>query len=133
MRWNITLAMSYSDNREIPLDVDELLKHLPPSKPETDWQALMEAPPGFEPMESKQVEDEISDIVRDCVELLLDQDKYIVHGIAYERISYEELGYRLGCSAPHAWRLKQIAYANLKEILLLDDRFKSFLENNGYG
>ena len=123
--------MSYSDNREIPLDIDELLKLIPPARPENDWQALMEAPPGFEPIESKQIEDEISDIVRDCVELLLDQDKYIVQAIAYECISYEQLGYRLGCSGPHAWRLKQIAYANLKELLLLDEKFKSLLD--GYG
>lgn len=127
------MTMSYSDNREIPLDIDELLKHLPPAKPDTDWQALMEAPPGFEPLESKQLEDEISHIVRDCVELLLDQDKYIVQAIAYECISYEQLGYRLGCSGPHAWRLKQIAYANLKELLLLDEKFKSLLDDYGRG
>jgi len=123
--------MSYSDSREFPLDVDELLKHIPQRRPETDWQALMEAPPGYEPAESKQVVNEIEDIVRDCVEMLLEQDRYIVEAIAYERISYEDLGYRLGCSGPHAWRLKQIAYANLKELLLIDERFRTFLRDYG--
>lgn len=123
--------MRYSDNREIPLDVDEILKYIAPTKPENEWQALMEAPPGYEPVEPKQTEDEFTDIVIDCIDLLLDQDRYIIHAIAYERISFEELGNRLGCSAPHAWRLKQIAYKNLGELLSLDERFKHFLEKYG--
>lgn len=121
--------MSTFSNREIPFDIDELLRHIPPPQPENEWQALMEAPPGFEPQEPKVLYDEICDIVRNCIDMLLEQDKYIVHAIAYERITYEELGYRLGCSAPHAWRLKQLAYDKLKEVLILDGR----IEKLGYG
>jgi len=130
MYWNITREMSYSD-REIPLDIDELLKIITLPQPEDEWQALMEAPPGFDPAPVRQDITELSEIVLDCIDLLLDQDRYIVHAIEYERVSYEELGRRLGCSGPHAWRLKQIAYRNLGEVLEVDGRFRDFWGKHG--
>jgi hypothetical protein len=119
--------MSYENGRDIPFDIDILLHLLPSEQPENSWQAIMEAPPGCEPETSKTEIAELLDIVRDCVELMLPQDQYIVQGIAYERITFEELGCRLGTSAPHAWRLKQIAYRRLGEILMIDGRIKKFL------
>ncbi len=87
----------------------------------------MEAPPGVEPRSPKTAVTELVDIVRDCLELLLPQDQYVIHAMAYERITYEELGVRLGVSAPHAWRLKQIAYCHLGEVLMIDARIKKYL------
>ena len=54
--------------------------------------------------------------------MMLPQDQFIVSAVNDEQISYEQLGCRLGCSAPHAWRLKQIAYKKLEEILTIDGR-----------
>lgn len=119
--------MAYENGREIPFSIDDLLDLLPLQEPENDWQALMEAPPGYEPATPKTAIAELVDIVRDCVELLLPQDEYIVHSIAYERITYDELGQRLGVSAPHAWRLTQIAYSHLGEVLMIDGRIKKYL------
>lgn len=130
MQWNISRVNSFS-NQEIPFDIDELLKYIPPEAPESEWQALMEAPPGREPAEVKNLFSVVCEIVKDCIDLLLDQDKYIVEAIAYERITYEELGCRLGCSAPHAWRLKQVAYQNLKEVMVVDGRILKLGYGNG--
>lgn len=124
--WQFTKVSGYS-KREIPLDVDVILDMASDYQPENEWQSLMEAPPGTEPRTPKSRINEAVEIVRDCVEMLLDQDRYVVQAIHYERITYEELGDRLGCSAPHAWRLVQIAQRHLGELLLLDGRIKNLL------
>lgn len=119
--------MSYDNNREIPFDIENLLNLLPSQQPENEWQALMETPPGKEVPSPKTAITELVDIVRDCMELLLPQDQFVIQAMAYERITYEELGARLGVSAPHSWRLKQIAYAHLGEVLMIDGRIKKYL------
>lgn len=130
MQWHIT-SMSFDNSREIPVDIDELLDLLPLQQPENEWQALMEAPPGHEIASPKTAISELVEIVRDCVDVLLPQDQYIVHAMAYERITYEELGARLGVSAPHAWRLKQVAYGHLAEVLVIDQRIRKYLRTDG--
>lgn len=129
MQWQMS-RMSYSDGKEIPFAIDDLIDLLPLNQPENEWQALMEAPPGVEPEPTKSAVAELVDIVRDCVEILLPQDQYIVHAIAYERTTYEELAKRLGVSPPHAWRLKQIAYQHLAEVLVIDGRIKKYIEDD---
>lgn len=125
--WNFSKVSTYN-KREIPLDVELLIDITVVKEPENEYQALMEAPPGATIPTSKAEVDEIREIVRDCVELLLDQDKFIIHAINYEQITYEELGSRLGCSAPHAWRLTQIAYKHLEEVLQIDGRLAKKLD-----
>lgn len=124
--------MTYSDGKEIPFEMDDLLDLLPLAQPENEYQALMEALPGHEPATPKTTINELVDVVRECMEFLLPQDLYIVHAIAYERITYEELGERLGTSAPHAWRLKQIAYQHLGEILVIDGRIKRYFSSDEF-
>lgn len=128
--WQFTKVSSYS-NREIPLDIDTILDLVSGYEPENEYQALMEAPPGAEVATPKTYVNEAKEIVRDCIELLLPQDEYIIHAIHYERITYEELGARLGCSGPHAWRLTQIAHQHLGEVLLVDGRIKKMLGFHG--
>lgn len=126
MSWHLS-SMPYDNNREIPFDIEDLLNLLPSQQPENEWQALMEAPPGKEIASPKTAITELVDIVRDCMELLLPQDQFVIHAMVYERITYEELGARLGVSAPHSWRLTQIAYSHLGEVLMIDGRIKKYL------
>ena len=118
--------MSYN-KREFPVDIDDLLNLLNNYQPENEYQALMEARPFEEPEPHKNIFNEAQDIVLDCLEILLDQDKYIIQAINYEQVSYEVLGQRLGVSATHAWRLKQIAYRHLEEVLTIDGRISKIL------
>lgn len=46
-----------------------------------------------------------------------DESRWILHAIYYERITYQELGDRLGVSKPHAWRLAQRAVQQLASAL----------------
>lgn len=54
-----------------------------------------------------------------CIEQLDEQDRFIVDAVNSEFLSYEELGKRLGVSKPHAWRLKNNAYAKLQQLLTM--------------
>ena len=121
--------MSYT-SRDIPFDTEELMDLLVNYyQPENEYEALMQAAPFEEPTIPKSYIDEIYDIVLDCLEVLLDQDKFIILAINYEQITYEELGLRLGVSGTHAWRLKQIAYKHLEEVLLVDGRVIQIFDN----
>jgi DNA-directed RNA polymerase specialized sigma24 family protein len=87
----------------------------------------MEAAPFEEPRKHKTLFNDVQDIVLDCLAVLLEQDRFVIHAINYERITYEELGKRMGISATHAWRLKQIAYSHLEEVLMIDGRISKIL------
>ena len=122
MPWNFYKDVTFSTGNEIPIDIDSLMLLVPPSQPENEWQALMEAPPFTEPLEPKSLLNELRDIIDECRAMMLPQDEFIVSSINDEQISYEQLALRLGVSAPHAWRLKQIAYKHLEEVLIVDGR-----------
>ena len=126
MSWEFSSSMSYN-KREFPVDIDDLMNLLSNYQPENEYQALMESPPFEEPEPHKNIFNEAQDIVLDCLEVLLDQDKFIIQAINYEQVSYEVLGQRLGVSATHAWRLKQIAYRHLEEVLTIDGRISKIL------
>jgi hypothetical protein len=54
-----------------------------------------------------------------CIEQLDEQDQFIINSVNSEFVSYDELGKRLGVSKPHAWRLKNNAYARLQQLLTM--------------
>lgn len=70
------------------------------------------------------------DAVIKAVENLSPQSKLCVEAIFYERIPYSELGARLGCSKPHAWRLAHKAMDELRKQLVnqpsINRRYKMF-------
>lgn len=57
------------------------------------------------------------ELVALSTQLLDEKDKMIINAIYYECLTYEELGRRLGCSKPHAWRLTRQAVARLGALL----------------
>ena len=62
------------------------------------------------------------------MELLSDEDKFIIEAYNSERITYDALSKRLGVSIPHAWRLRKDAYAKLKAIMLQNDSIIKYLK-----
>jgi len=106
------------------MDMDILSNLLPSRQPDSQMQALMEAVPHNEPAQSREIVDEIEEVVLDIFEKLSEQDKFIIEAIGYERITFVELGKRMGISNVHAWRLKNIAYENFKQLLLGVDCIK---------
>jgi len=70
-----------------------------------------------EPEESLQEIQPLREAVASCIEQLSEQDRFIIDAINSEMISLEALGKRLGVSKPHAWRLRNAAYARLGVLL----------------
>jgi len=70
-------------------------------------------------------------IVKDCVEYLCPQDRFIIEAIYYEQVTYEVLGERLGVSNVHAWRLAKTAIKNLQCQLLTNEYVTDYLDLGG--
>lgn len=118
--------MSFN-GREIPYDVDSLIPLVGSGKPENELQALMEAGTGQTIETSSEEIDALRNVVVYCIDMLSDQDRFIVEAINYEMLTYEQLGKRLGVSNVHAWRLKQDAYKKLMQLLLEHSTIKQYL------
>lgn len=115
------------NNREVPFDIDDLIAISLKPRPENDWQALMEAAPGHEPIQSKDALQPLREAVADCIDMLSEQDRMIIDAFNSERITYAELGQRLGTSLTHAWRLRGTAYKNLEQLLLMHGTIRNYL------
>lgn len=123
--WQIE-TMSFS-GKEIPYDISSLLPLISSDRPDSEMQALMEAAPG-QPIETSFEEiDSLRSVVVYCIDMLSEQDRFIVEAINYEQLTYEQLGKRLGMSNVHAWRLKQAAFKNLMNLLLEHKVIKEYL------
>ena len=90
-------------------DGTERLIHKPTSP--LEW--LMQRPYEDEPTEYNLDLDLVAEA---WSQLPLDESD-IIQAVFHERLSYEELGERLGCSKPHAWRRTQQALEHLRSIL----------------
>ena len=115
------------NNREVPFLIDDLLAISLKPRPDNDWQALMEAAPGDEPIQSRDALQPLREAVADCMDMLSDQDRMIIDAFNSERITYDELGKRLGVSLTHAWRLRGAAYDNLEQLLLMHGTIRKYL------
>ncbi len=107
--------------KEIPVENYQLEKALSKRKghrPINQMQALMEAVLLEEPATSMDEVDVIKEAIIDAIDSLSDQDKYIINAVNYERLTYVELGERLGMSNAHAWRLTKAAQDKLRTLLL---------------
>lgn len=92
--------------------------YLDKQRPQTPMEALMlSINDNIE--ESVEELQPLREAVAICIEQLDEQDRFIVDAINSEFLSYAELGERLGVSKPHAWRLKNNAYAKLQQLLIM--------------
>lgn len=67
---------------------------------------------------------EIIDIISEVLSTLSESDQQALHGVFYERKTYQEVADDFGIKAKsHAWRKTDTALKNLKKALLADARF----------
>jgi hypothetical protein len=96
--WFLTSTKDNFINRnEIPLDTAKLQNLADESQPINMWQSLMQTIPGNEPKFSSDQVDVIKEALLDCLDLLRDQDKFVIDAIIYEQITYPKLADRLRC------------------------------------
>jgi len=74
---------------------------------------------------------ELREAVRDAVDYLCPQDRFIIESVYYEQVTYETLGERLGVSNVHAWRLTKNAMKNLQCQLLSNEYVTDYLNLGG--
>jgi|688.fasta_scaffold11818_24 DNA-directed RNA polymerase sigma subunit (sigma70/sigma32) len=85
--------------------------------PDNPMQALMEAAPGYEPVESLEELQPLREAVADCIDALGEQDRYVIDAVNSERATLQELGDRLGVSRMHASRLRDQAFTRLRVLM----------------
>lgn len=112
--------MEINNNKEIPFDPSKM-RFLPQA------QTL---PVYFFDDQNEELS-ELRDVVRDAVEYLCPQDRFIIEAIYYEQITYEVLGERLGVSNVHAWRLAKTAIKNLQAQLITNEYVNDYLDLGG--
>jgi hypothetical protein len=105
--------------RDISLDIFLQSHDFGSRRPQNEMEALMQAPPGYEPVESMEEVQPLREVVAQCIDMLTEQDQYVVNAINSERVTLQELGNRLGISRMHASRLRDAAFARLKEIMIM--------------
>ena len=113
--------------KEIPVEnyqLEKVLNKRRDRKPMNQMQALMETVLYEEPAMSLDEVDVIKEAIIDAIDSLSDQDRFIINAVNYERLTYVELGERLGMSNAHAWRLTKAAQDKLKTILLENEAIR---------
>lgn len=130
MQWFMTIKKDVPlFFKELPIDTQEIERMPDQTVPRTELQALMQVMPGYEELPSEQTPNPIREALLNSMEMLTEQDKYVLDAIYWEMITFAELGKRLGVSAPHAWRLTEVAEKNLKEFLLMNTTLRDFILN----
>ena len=81
--------------RELPLDTEEIERIPDLTKPESFIQAIMQTVPGEHAAASNEEPNLIREALLDSMELMTDQDKFIIDAIYWEMITFEELSNRL--------------------------------------
>ena len=92
--------------------------YLSKQRPQTPMEALMLSVSDVIEESAEELQP-LREAVAMCIEQLDEQDQFIINSVNSEFVSYDELGKRLGVSKPHAWRLKNNAYARLQQLLTM--------------
>ncbi len=128
MIWFLTSNKDSSINRkEISIDNDVLFNLPDESQPINIWQSLLQATPGSQLVVPEDQPDIVKEALLDCLEMLVEQDQFVINSIIWEQITYPTLAERMGVSTPHAWRLTQAAFKNLKELLMMHSTLRDYV------
>ena len=124
------------ERREIPTEAKKLeyLTNKNQFAPENEFEALMMALPMNEPEDVYSVSP-LRQAVMDCIDALEPRDKYVIDAIYSERITYDELGARLGykpqkSGSPQAFMVTKAALSHLKDLCMENDVIKTFIYGN---
>lgn len=83
----------------------------------------------YDSPEDYQPDWELLDIIAETVESLSPQDKEIIIGVYYMRMTFEELAAHIGTKAKsHAWRKHKQAMENFTFRLKTNPRFIQYME-----
>lgn len=96
MIWFLTKSKdTFINRKELPIDNYELYNLPDESQPVNIWQAMLQAAPGQQIKIPADQPNIVKEALLDCMEMLTDQDKYVIDAIIYEQISFPTLGKRM--------------------------------------
>lgn len=106
-----------------------MMRYEPTSRAGTSEIELLMQPFVYDSPEDWQPDWELLDIIAETVELLSPQDKDIVIGVYYMRMTFEELAAHIGTKAKsHAWRKHKQALENFETALKNNPKFIEYME-----
>lgn len=106
------------------------MKYEPVARAGTSEIELLMQPFMYDSPEDYEPDWDILDIIAETVESLSPQDKEIVVGVYYMRMTFEELAAHIGTKAKsHAWRKHKQAMENFETALKNNPRFQNYMEN----
>ncbi len=107
------------------------MKYDPTSKAGTSEYELLMQPFNYDDPSDYEPDWELLDIVADTMLALSPQDRHILEGVYYLRLTFEELAGHIGTRAKsHAWRKHRQAIKNFTEALEKNPRFQEYRSNN---
>ncbi len=100
------------------------MRYEPTSKAGTSQYELLMQPFMYDSPEDYEPDWDLLDIITETVELLSPQDKEIVVGVYYMRMTFEELAEHIGTKAKsHAWRKHKQALDRFTQLLQENPKF----------
>jgi len=89
-------------------------------RPESDYEALMECPPGKEPDESQEEMLVLREAVAQAIGQLPNKHRKAILLTTYEGLSLKEAGKQMGYSDVHVMRMRDAAYDKLRQTLTMN-------------
>ena len=90
------------------------------ARPINEYDALLRTAPGETPDETIGSLQVLREAIVTAQESLTDEHQYVINAIHSERLSYHQLGRRLGISKTHAHRIAGEAEEALRQVMLTD-------------
>jgi len=96
-------------------------------RPFSPMQALMESGPTLDARSSVTELQPLREAVADCIDVLSDQDRFMLEAIHIERITVRELAVRVGLHKSHTHRLVKAAEVRLRDACLTSPMVLAYL------
>jgi DNA-directed RNA polymerase specialized sigma subunit len=98
------------------------------TRPDTEMQALMEAPPGQDPETSLEQALPLREILGAAFDLILDErERWVADALWVRRLSFRQLGRELNLSSTHILRLRDEIRDKLIAELLTHNEIQEYL------
>lgn len=109
---------------EIPKRLNPILS----SREKSELEELMELKPFQEPERRNPSMDDVLDAISRHFESLEEREQWVVRGVVMQGQSLQDVADELNVSKPHVWRIRNQAFAKLRQAMEQDGIIVSHLE-----
>lgn len=98
------------------------------TRDKTELEELMELKPFQEPERKNPDINQVLDAITRHFETLSDREQWVVRGVVMQAQSLQDVADELGLSKPHVWRIRNQAFATLRQAMEQDGIITSHLQ-----